>query len=55
MLLGRHSWNTEEGTVVIEEHGDMVLVSESLDAATTETVEKDANGNVVRHEKKVTH
>ena len=41
LLLGRHSWNTEEGTVVIEEHGDMVLVSESLDAATTETVEKE--------------
>jgi len=44
LLLGRHSWNTEEGTVVIEEKGDMVLVSESLDAATTETVEKEVFG-----------
>jgi hypothetical protein len=44
LLLGRHSWNTEEGTVVIERHGDIVLVSESLDAATTETVEKEVFG-----------
>jgi len=41
LLLGRHAWNTEEGTVVIEEHGDTVVVSESLDAATTETLEKE--------------
>jgi hypothetical protein len=41
LLLGRHSWNTEEGVVVIEEHGDTVLVSEGLDAATTETLEKE--------------
>jgi hypothetical protein len=40
-LRGRHSWNTEEGVVVIEEQGDTVLVSESLDAATTETLEKE--------------
>jgi len=40
-LRGRHSWTTEEGTVVIEQQGDMVLVSESLDAATTETLEKE--------------
>jgi hypothetical protein len=44
LLLGRHSWNTEEGTVVIEEKGDTVFVSESLDAATTETVEKEVFG-----------
>jgi hypothetical protein len=44
LLLGRHSWNTEEGTVVIEERGDTVLVSESLDASTTETLEKEVFG-----------
>jgi hypothetical protein len=41
LLLGRHTWNTDEGTVVIEAHGDTVLVSESLNAATTETLEKE--------------
>jgi hypothetical protein len=41
LLRGRHSWTTEEGTVVIEERGDTVLVSESLDSATTETLEKE--------------
>jgi hypothetical protein len=40
-LQGRHAWSTEEGTVVIEEQGDTVLVSESLDAATTETLERE--------------
>lgn len=40
-LKGRHSWTTEEGTVVIEEQGDMVFISENLDAATTATVEKE--------------
>ena len=44
LLLGRHSWNTDEGTVMIEEKGDTVLVSESLDSATTETVEKEVFG-----------
>ena len=41
LLRGRHSWNTEDGTVVIEEQGDTVFVSESLDAATTATLEKE--------------
>jgi hypothetical protein len=41
VLKGRHAWITEEGTVVIEEQGDTVFVSESLDAATTETIEKE--------------
>jgi hypothetical protein len=41
VLKGRHTWITEEGTVVIEEQGDTVFVSESLDAATTETIEKE--------------
>jgi hypothetical protein len=40
-LHGRHTWSTEEGTVLIEEQGDTVLVSESLDAATTATLEKE--------------
>ena len=44
-LHGRHAWTTEEGTVVIEEHGDTVLVSESLDAATTATLEKEVFKN----------
>lgn len=40
-LNGRHTWTTEEGTVVIEEQGDTVLVSESLDAATTAVLERE--------------
>ena len=41
ILQGRHAWTTEEGTVVIEQQGDTVLVSESLEPATTETLEKE--------------
>lgn len=41
VLNGRHAWSTEEGAVVIEEQGDMVFVSESLDAATTASLEKE--------------
>jgi hypothetical protein len=44
VLKGRHAWTTEEGTVVIEEQGDTVLVSESLDAATTEVLEREVFG-----------
>jgi hypothetical protein len=40
-LRGRHTWTTEDGRVVIEEQGDTVLVSESLDAATTTTLERE--------------
>ena len=40
-LKGRHAWNTDEGTVVIEEQGDTVFVSESLDGATTATLERE--------------
>ena len=43
-LRGRHTWTTEEGTVLIEEQGDTVLVSESLDASTTETLEREVFG-----------
>jgi hypothetical protein len=41
VLQGRHTWQTNEGTVVIEEQGDTVLVSEGLDAGTTATLEKE--------------
>jgi len=41
LLKGRHAWNTDEGAVVIEEQGDMVFVSESLDAATTAALERE--------------
>lgn len=44
VLIGRHVFQTDEGPVVIEERGDMVFVSESLDAATTATVEKEVLG-----------
>lgn len=44
LLKGRYVWRTEEGTVVIEERGDTVFVSESLDAATTDNVEKEVFG-----------
>ena len=38
-LTGKHSYLTEEGPVVIEVKGDMVLISESLDQDTTEKIE----------------
>ncbi len=41
---GRHAWTTEEGAVVIEARGDTVLVSESLDAATTAALEREVFG-----------
>jgi hypothetical protein len=44
-LQGRHLWNTEEGPVVIEVKGNTVLVSESLDPATTELLEREVFGN----------
>ncbi len=44
LLKGRHTWTTEDGAVVIEEQGDTVFVSESLDAATTSTLEKEVFG-----------
>jgi hypothetical protein len=45
-LEGRHSWSTEDGTVVIEEKGDTVFITESLDDATTATLEKEVFGAV---------
>ncbi len=44
LLKGRHAWTTEDGAVVIEEQGDTVLVSESLNAATTATLEREVFG-----------
>src|ERR1700688_2981285 len=43
-LKGRHAWTTEEGTVVIEERGDTVLVSEGLDSTTTAKLEREVFG-----------
>ncbi len=40
-LRGRHSWRTEEGAVVIEVRGAEILISESLDDATTQRVAAD--------------
>jgi hypothetical protein len=41
VLKGRHTWKTEDGAVVIEEQGDTVFVSESLEAAVTDGLEKE--------------
>lgn len=38
-LNGRHTWLTEDGPVVIEVQRDLVLVTESLDEPTTESLE----------------
>jgi hypothetical protein len=38
-LTGNHSWLTEQGPVFIDVQGDMVVIAESLDQATTEKVE----------------
>jgi hypothetical protein len=43
-LQGRHAWNSDEGTIVIEQKGDTVLVSESLDPATTSALEGEVFG-----------
>jgi hypothetical protein len=40
-LKGRHAWTTEDGPVIIEEQGDTVFISESLDATTTATLERE--------------
>jgi hypothetical protein len=40
-LAGKHTWLTEEGPVLIEVQGDTVLVTESLDQATTEMLEQE--------------
>jgi hypothetical protein len=40
-LKGRHAWTTEDGPVVIEEQGDTVFISESLDTTTSATLERE--------------
>lgn len=40
-LRGLHAWLTEEGVVTIDVRGDTVMVSEGLDAATTERATDD--------------
>jgi hypothetical protein len=40
-LSGKHSWSTEEGMVEIDVQGEIVMVSESLDQATTDLLEAD--------------
>jgi len=40
-VTGKHSWTTDEGTVFLEVLGDTVLVCESLDAQTTDRLERD--------------
>jgi hypothetical protein len=40
-LEGRHVWSTEEGAIVIEQKGDTVFVTESLDDNTTSALEKE--------------
>jgi hypothetical protein len=41
---GRHAWTTEEGAVVIEQKGDTVFITESLDGGTSATLEKEVLG-----------
>lgn len=43
-VKGRHAWNSEEGTIVIEQQGDTVLVSESLEPNLTSTLEREVFG-----------
>ena len=45
LLQGRHEWNTDEGTVIIEQRGDTLFITESLDPATTAALEKEVFGN----------
>jgi hypothetical protein len=40
-LTGKRAWLTEDGPVVIDVRGDTVLVTESLDQTTTESLEQD--------------
>ncbi len=46
-LEGRHRWSTEDGTVLIEEKGDTVFITESLDDGTSATLEKEVFTAVV--------
>ena len=44
LLNGRHTWNTEEGAVIIEQQQDTVFVSESLDPDTSSSLQKEVFG-----------
>lgn len=44
LLEGRHAWSTEEGPVIIEQKGEQVFITESLDSATTTTLEQEVLG-----------
>lgn len=44
VFSGQHSWTTDQGTVVIEQHGDIVFASESLDPSTTQVLEREVFG-----------
>jgi hypothetical protein len=46
-LTGRHSWQTTEGPVVIRVQQETVLVTESLDPATTERLEQELLGSTI--------
>jgi len=39
-LTGKHAWLTEDGSVVIDAEGDVVMVTESLDQTVTEKLEQ---------------
>ena len=39
-LTGAHKWETEDGAVVIEIRGNMVLITEAVDQGTTEKMEQ---------------
>jgi hypothetical protein len=45
-LTGKRTWLTEDGPVVIDVQGDTVMVTESLDQATTDTLEQEIFGAV---------
>ena len=39
-LAGKHTWQTEDGPVVLDQEGDTLMVAESLDSATTVELEQ---------------
>jgi hypothetical protein len=47
-LTGKRAWLTEDGPVVIDVQGDTVLVTESLDQATTESLELEVFGTAAK-------
>jgi hypothetical protein len=47
-LTGKRAWLTEDGPVVIDVQGDTVVVTESLDQVTTDSLEQEAFGAVAK-------